>query len=63
LMLNSGRVVTRRMLEDAMFDRDSDVTSNVVDVYVSRIRAKLRSRGHRHLLQTVRGVGYRLGAS
>jgi len=60
LMQNSGRVVTRRMLEDAMFDRDSEVTSNVVDVYVSRIRAKLGSRGGQQLLHTIRGVGYRL---
>jgi two-component system OmpR family response regulator len=60
-MRNANRVVTRRMLEDAMFDRESDVGSNVVDVYVSRLRAKIAASGERQLLHTVRGVGYRLG--
>jgi DNA-binding response OmpR family regulator len=59
-MHNANRVVTRRMLEDAMFDRESDVTSNVVDVYVSRLRSKIAAAGEKQLLHTVRGVGYRL---
>ncbi len=58
---NPNRVVTRRMLEDAMFDRESDVTSNVVDVYVSRLRAKITTGNEKQLLHTVRGIGYRLG--
>jgi DNA-binding response OmpR family regulator len=60
LMRNANRVVTRRMLEDAMFDRESDVTSNVVDVYVSRLRAKITTGSEKQLLHTVRGIGYRL---
>ncbi|MBV8163090.1 MAG: response regulator transcription factor [Candidatus Eremiobacteraeota bacterium] len=60
-MRNANRIVTRRMLEDAMFDRESDVESNVVDVYVSRLRAKIATAGELQLLHTVRGVGYRLG--
>lgn len=59
-MRNANRVVTRRMLEDAMFDRESDVVSNVVDVYVSRLRSKITANGEKQLLQTVRGTGYRL---
>jgi two-component system, OmpR family, response regulator len=61
-MRNANRVVTRRMLEDALFDRSSDVVSNVIDVYVSRLRAKITSQGESQLLHTVRGIGYRLGA-
>jgi two-component system, OmpR family, response regulator len=61
LMRNAHRVVTRRMLEDAMFDRESDVASNVVDVYISRLRAKITAGGEKQLLHTVRGVGYLLG--
>lgn len=57
---NTGRTVTRRMLENAMFDRDSEAVSNVVDVYVSRLRAKIAAGGERQLLHTVRGIGYRL---
>jgi DNA-binding response OmpR family regulator len=60
-MRNANMVVTRRMLEDAMFDRESDVVSNVIDVYVSRLRAKIAANGERQLLHTVRGLGYRLG--
>ncbi len=59
-MRNANRVVTRRMLEDAMFDRESDVVSNVVDVYVSRLRSKIAANGEKQLLHTVRGTGYRL---
>lgn len=61
LMRNPNRVVTRRMIEDAMFDRESEVVSNVVDVYVSRLRAKIAVGGEKQLLHTVRGIGYRLG--
>lgn len=60
-MRNAGRLVTRRMIEDALFERESDTTSNVVDVYVSRLRAKLTSHGEPQILHTVRGAGYRFG--
>lgn len=59
-MRNANRVVTRRMLEDAMFDRNNDAASNVVDVYVSRLRGKISINGETQLLHTVRGIGYRL---
>jgi DNA-binding response OmpR family regulator len=60
-MRNANHVLTRRMLEDALFDRRSDVVSNVVDVYVSRLRSKITVNGEPQLLHTVRGIGYRLG--
>jgi DNA-binding response OmpR family regulator len=59
---NAGSVVSRRAIEDAMFDRASEATSNVVDVYVSRLRSKLASAGESPVLQTIRGAGYRFGA-
>lgn len=55
-------VVTRAALEDALWERDAHVESNVVDVYVRRIRAKLAEAGAPQLLATVRGSGYRLSA-
>ncbi len=61
-MRNAGRLITRRMIEDALFDRESEATSNVVDVYVSRLRSKLTANGEHELLHTVRGAGYRFGA-
>ena len=58
---NAERLVTRPMIEDALFERESETTSNVVDVYVSRVRAKLTAGGEPQLLHTVRGAGYRFG--
>jgi two-component system OmpR family response regulator len=60
-MRNAGLLVTRRMIEDALFERESETTSNVVEVYVSRLRAKLTAAHEPQLLHTVRGAGYRFG--
>lgn len=59
-MRNAGRVLTRPMIETALWDRTSETTSNVVDVYVRRLRLKIDAVGDVPLLQTVRGIGYRL---
>jgi DNA-binding response OmpR family regulator len=61
-MRNPGRTLTRAALEDALWDRDRDSGSNVVDAYVSRLRAKLARAGESSILETVRGIGYRLRA-
>jgi two-component system, OmpR family, copper resistance phosphate regulon response regulator CusR len=58
-MRNAGRLVTRPMIEDALFHRESEATSNVVEVYVSRLRSKLAAAGESQLLHTIRGAGYR----
>ncbi|GAC1549317.1 MAG: hypothetical protein NVS3B16_23010 [Vulcanimicrobiaceae bacterium] len=62
-MRHAGHVVTRRMLEDALWERDRDTISNVIEVYVRRLRAKLCADGESALLHTVRGAGYRFGAT
>ena len=60
LMRHAGQVVTRTMLLEAVWDYHFDPQTNVIDVHVSRLRAKL-DRGHaRPLSHTVRGAGYRL---
>jgi two-component system OmpR family response regulator len=51
------RVLSRSQLEDAIHTLDSSATSNVVEVYVSRLRRKLG----RDAIRTVRGIGYRWG--
>ena len=51
-------VLTRDQLLEAVWGFDADTTSNVVDVYVGYLRAKLESGGETRLIQTVRGVGY-----
>jgi len=60
LMRHAGGTVTRRMLEDRLWERDSERLSNVLDVYAGRLRKKLTERGEPQLLHTLRGLGYRL---
>ena len=63
VMRNAGRIVTRRTLEDRLWDRASDPGSNVLDVYARRLRNKLTAGGEPPLLQTIRGLGFRLSLS
>jgi DNA-binding response OmpR family regulator len=60
-MTNAGIVVSRAMLENALWDRDSELSSNAVEVYIGRLRAKLEVDGMSRLITTLHGVGYRFG--
>jgi DNA-binding response OmpR family regulator len=60
-MRNAGLLLTRPMLEDALWERDRETTSNVIEVYVRRLRLKLSENGEPSLIETVRGAGYRFG--
>jgi len=62
MMRNPGRPVTRRTLEERLWDRENERSSNVLDVYARRLRKKLTERGEPQVLHTLRGLGYRLGA-
>ena len=53
-------VLTRDQLLDAVWGARTEVTSNLVDVYVGYLRQKLEADGEPRLIQTVRGVGYTL---
>ncbi|HTV73244.1 MAG TPA: response regulator transcription factor, partial [Candidatus Acidoferrales bacterium] len=55
-----GRVFTREQLIDAAWGRDVAVEPNVVETYVSYLRAKLEPIGGRGLIRTIRRVGYTL---
>jgi heavy metal response regulator len=58
LMRNAGRVLTRPMIAEHVWNQDFDTYTNVIDVYVTYLRAKI-DRGHaRRLIHTVRGSGY-----
>ncbi len=61
-MRNAGRLITREMAEDHIWNYDFDGTSNVVDVYVRRLRRKIDDPAEVKLFETVRGAGYRLSA-
>lgn len=62
LARNAGDVVTRTMLLEAVWGMTFDPQTNVVDVHISRLRAKLDSDDDPPLLHTVRGKGYCLAA-
>jgi two-component system OmpR family response regulator len=59
---NEGRVVTRTMLLERVWEYHFDPGTNVIDVHVSRLRRKLDEGFERPLLHTVRGAGYMLAA-
>ena len=58
LMRHAGQVVTRTMLLENVWDYHFDPQTNVIDVHVSRLRAKIDKGFDRALLHTVRGAGY-----
>lgn len=58
MMKNAGTVVTRTMLLEKVWDYHFDPQTNVIDVHMSRLRAKIDKGFERPLLHTVRGSGY-----
>ncbi|HEY1446933.1 MAG TPA: response regulator transcription factor [Caulobacteraceae bacterium] len=62
LMRNAGQSVTRTMLLEKVWEYHFDPQTNVIDVHISRLRAKIDKGFERTMLQTVRGAGYRLEA-
>ncbi|MGZ3505234.1 MAG: response regulator transcription factor [Vulcanimicrobiaceae bacterium] len=59
---NAGMTFSRQQLLEHIWDYDFDGSSNIVDVYVSLLRRKLKGAGGNGLIQTVWGVGYRMRA-
>ena len=60
LMRNPNRVLTRAMIADNVWDYEFPNVTNVIDVHVRWLRHKLEDPYPGKILQTVRGVGYRL---
>jgi two-component system OmpR family response regulator len=58
LMRHAGRVVTRTMLLESVWDFHFDPKTNIVETHISRLRAKLARGGGSELIHTVRGAGY-----
>jgi heavy metal response regulator len=61
-MRNPGRVLTRTMITEHVWDYSFDTSTNVIDVYVNYLRRKIDAGREPKLLHTVRGVGYVLKA-
>ena len=60
LLRRKGRVQTRTMLLESVWDLSFDPMTNVVETHVSRLRSKVDRPFDRELIQTVRGAGYRI---
>src|ERR1700754_1351202 len=62
LMRHAGQVVTRTMLLESVWEYHFDPQTNVIDVHISRLRAKIDKGFEGQLLHTVRGAGYMIRA-
>jgi two-component system OmpR family response regulator len=60
LMREAGKVVTRTMLLERVWNYHFDPQTNIVDTHISRLRAKLNEGGRPDAIETVRGAGYRM---
>jgi two-component system OmpR family response regulator len=59
LVQHPGQLLSKTQLEDHLYSFDTEIESNTIEVHVSRLRKKLG----RDRIETVRGMGYRLGAA
>jgi two-component system OmpR family response regulator len=62
LMRNAGRIVSKTMILEHIWDYSFDPQTNVVDVLICRLRSKLEKEGIQKIIRTVRGAGYVLKA-
>ena len=60
LMREDGKVVTRTMLLERVWNYHFDPQTNIVDTHISRLRSKLNEGGRPDVIETIRGVGYRM---
>jgi DNA-binding response OmpR family regulator len=63
LMRHPGQVLTRTQIAEHIWGYDFDANSNIVDVYIRYLRRKVDDPFEPKLIQTVRGVGYKLEAN
>ena len=59
MVSHPNKIFSKANLEDKLYDFDSEVTSNTIEVYVQPLRAKLG----KDFMRTIRGLGYRMGQS
>ncbi|ABM01506.1 response regulator transcription factor [Shewanella amazonensis] len=60
LMMHRGEVQSKTMLTEHIYDQDFDLDSNVIEVFIRRLRKKLDPDNELGLIETLRGQGYRL---
>ncbi len=59
-MQNPGRILTRTLIYERVWSSPYEVDANLLDVYMSKLRAKFEARDDKPMFKTVRGVGYKL---
>jgi len=60
LMLHAGEVLSKSQITEALYEQDFERDSNVIEVFIGRLRRKLDPQGRYQPIQTLRGRGYRL---
>jgi len=60
LMLHQGKVKSKSELTEHIYDQDFDLDSNVIEVFIRRLRKKLDPQGKYNFIETHRGMGYQL---
>ena len=63
LMVNTGRVLSRTMIIEHVWDQSFEGLTNIVDVYIRQLRGKIDDGHESKLIRTVRGVGYAVGTA
>jgi len=63
LMMHAGEVISKTQITDALYDQDFERDSNVIEVFIGRLRKKLDPSGATKPIETLRGRGYRLALS
>lgn len=60
LFINKGRILTREQIYDHIWGYDDDVSNNALDALVKLVRRKVDVKDHPSIIQTIRGIGYKL---
>lgn len=55
---NAGRILTRSLIAEKIWDSHFDVDTNLIDVYMSRLRSKVSHAAGKPMFKTIRGIGY-----
>jgi DNA-binding response OmpR family regulator len=59
-MQNQGRVLTRTMISEKIWESQNDLDANLIDVYMRRLRKKIEVSSEEPIFKTLRGVGYEM---
>jgi len=61
LMVNQDKVITEDMINNSLWNMDKETASNIISVYIYRLRKKIDRESDLKLLHTIRGMGYKIG--